>query len=152
MVESLSLAVAGLALFLSWWWRGKAKEDDAETRRIAVEVATAQKRLANVKPWTVERNSNGLLLFTNGTGDDALDVELSVDAPWYFWDDGGDEVRRDAESAVTEHDVIPPGGSVAHIVTTDEESTVRTLLRVRWTDSTGERREWTFPVLWTIAD
>lgn len=152
MVEWLSLVVAVAALALSWWWRREAKRDDTQTRQIAVEAATAQKRLANVKPWTVERNSTGLLLFTNGTGEAAHSVELSAASPWYFWDDRENDLYRNAQTAMVEHKVVPPGGSVAHILTSDAESTARALLRVSWTDSTGERREWTLPALWAVVD
>jgi hypothetical protein len=148
VADWVSIVIAVLALFFSWWWHRGSAKDSEETRRIAVAAAEAQGRLANITPWRTEWG-NGMVLVVNQTGSVARSVVLELDEPWYFGD-GGFEQGRTSSNTRAEHGDVDAGSSVMHVVTTDAGPDFDAMLRVTWDGPGGTRQLWSQPATWSV--
>lgn len=118
--------------------------------------------MAGREPWRVERNGdtgNGVRL-TNQTGAAAVDVELSLTGPWVFWDTMKADPNRLAQQQTLLEPRIERGSSVLHQVSLIDPPVVALSgweppsgdLRVTWSDGSGGRETWTWPVLSILPD
>jgi hypothetical protein len=124
--------------------RDASASSDAAARSAAAaeRTAAAQAEIAaRWEPaWELQRQSGAVLLW-NRNREDALDVRIEPEAPWFVMDGSAHHAR------------IPSASSVMFVLATDSDSSFDHRLVVTWRRPNGspERHTWSVPVLWGLV-
>lgn len=161
IVGLIGVLFAGFTLWRSEAWHRQDSTAADEALRVAKAVADAQERLAGRDPWRVMRigSTHGVQL-TNETGAAAINVDLGVTGPWAFWDGMANDPNRLLQQSSLAETCIERVSSVRHEVSLIDPPEVAVPgwsppageLRVTWSDNSGKRETWTWPLLSIFED
>lgn len=169
MTDWLGIVIAAAALVLAFvgWVDGRRQVRDsaADAKAAADSAALAatsaarsadalEAQAARFEPrWDFEWLPDGRMSLTNRNGEDAVDVTVEVDRPWYFFEheelviDGVTEWEPVArgEPRTRHEDLITTNSSVAYIPSQGPRN-LDARLTVRWSRPSGQRVEWSMPL------
>lgn len=162
MTDWLGVGISFGALVLAYLaWRdsrasASASEGAAERAARSAErsAAALEAQASRFTPsWELSSTTDGRMLLTNRNGEDALDVTVEVDAPWFFFEH--EELEIDGQTVWepvwrgtprTRHESLVGANSSVAYIPGNGPPNLDAKLRIRWRRPNGVAAEWSTPL------